>query len=711
METMGESAHHMARGIRMRMNRAVVGGVLQLAMMVGIGAQVHAHGLAPRQLLETADFGPPAISPDGSRVAFRIERASIERNTYDTVWYVQQLEGGAEPRRVADGGVPMRDAAGVSLPSAAVWSPDGRWIFYIASLEGKVAVWRAAVDGTGAEPVTRDAADVRGFSLSADGRQLLYRTGAAREEVADAEQAEYDSGIRIDNQVLIGQGLFRSINIEGRWATQRLDGMWFGRAPLLANVPDRWKSIDLFGLQQRELPMVPPEADRFAEPRFPADMPPPWKWARESAAGRIALLTRVGDAEGMREAPGVQLSVLREKAKSHATACALEACTGRAITGIQWRPRSDEVLFTVTDPDEGHAQSIFRWNVSDGAVYPVVRVQGLANGGRDRFSHCGVSATALACVTAEANQPPRLERIDLDSGRREVLFNPNAALAQQVAEMPARLLRWTDAEERLFTGQFFPARSSADSPPPLFVTYYHCSGFLRGGIGDEWPLASLAEQGISALCINNPPGYLFDAVDRYERALSGVKQVIERLAREGAVDPARVGMGGLSFGSEVTLWTASHSNLLAAASITSPAIEPNYYLFNTLRDDAFFEELRKSWGLGTSDETPDRWRTLSPTYHLERFHAPILFQMPEQEYLYSLGISLPLVRRAHADLYVFPNEAHQKFQPRHKLAAYERNLDWFRFWLQGHEDTHPGKAGQYAYWRRMRAERSRADKP
>jgi hypothetical protein len=61
-----------------------------------------------------------------------------------------------------------------------------------------------------------------------------------------------------------------------------------------------------------------------------------------------------------------------------------------------------------------------------------------------------------------------------------------------------------------------------------------------------------------------------------------------------------------------------------------------------------------------------------------------------------------LIREHRADLYVFPNEPHQKFQPKHKLAAYERNLDWFRFWLQGYEDPNPIKKQQYAHWREMR---------
>src|SRR5699024_10498508 len=98
------------------------------------------------------------ISPDGRSVAFRVERASVARNTYDTVWYVQGL-GEPSPRRVADGGIPLRNTAGESLASKVVWSPDSRWIYYRALVDGKIEVWRAAADGSNTEPVTHDEAN------------------------------------------------------------------------------------------------------------------------------------------------------------------------------------------------------------------------------------------------------------------------------------------------------------------------------------------------------------------------------------------------------------------------------------------------------------------------------------------------------------------------------------------------------------------------
>src|SRR5690242_6433174 len=172
--------------------------VISAGVLLVCAGSAHADTISPRRLLEVADLTGPVISPDGGSVAFRLEQASVVRNTFDVFWYVQALDGKSPPRRVADGGVLLHDAAGGSVPGHVVWSPDGRWIYYRALVDGQMAVWRAAVDGSGAESVTHDPADVREFALSADGKTLKYSVGATLAEVIAAEQAEYDRGIHID---------------------------------------------------------------------------------------------------------------------------------------------------------------------------------------------------------------------------------------------------------------------------------------------------------------------------------------------------------------------------------------------------------------------------------------------------------------------------------------------------------------------------------
>ncbi|MDH5822707.1 Atxe2 family lasso peptide isopeptidase [Luteimonas sp. RD2P54] len=659
--------------------------------------------VSPRALVEVVDIANPVVSPDGSAVAYRTEKASIVRNTYDTVWYVQGLAATGPPRPVADGGVPLRDSAGDSLPALPVWSPDGRWIYYRALVDGRVDVWRAATDGSGSEAVTADPADVREFRLEDEGRRLVYAVGATREEIARAEQDEYDGGIRVTATTPVGQNLFRSGNTSGRLATQRL-GAWFTRVPLLSEVPERWRAIDL--ATGRTLEVSPPEPRDTppAQLRFQGEDLETLRVSRDAPGRRLAVLARVGDRDpdiiGHSEAG---LFVLSGDGRTPSIRCTDVACSGRPITSLQWRPQHSELLFTTTDRDEGLAQAIFRWDVKSGSVGRVVAWDGQLNGGaRWAPSDCGVSATALVCVTASAGQPPRLELIHLDTGDRRVLFDPNDRLAQDVAAATrVRLLKWEDAEGNRFTGRYY-APLSGSKPAPLFVTYYHCPGFVRGGVGDEWPLATFPQYGIAALCINAPP-LRRDATARYGMAVSSIRSVVAMLASTGEVDPSRVGMGGLSFGTEATLWTVVHSDLVAAASVSSSGISVLYHTLGSLRGEDFLSTFRDLWQAGGYGESPERWKILSPALNLHRIRAPILMQLPEQEYTHSLDYAIPLVASRRADLYVFPHEPHLKFQPRHKLAIYLRNLDWFRFWLQGEEDPAAAKREQYMHWREMRA--------
>lgn len=665
----------------------------------------HAETISPQRLLEMTDLGNPVISPDGRYVAFRSEQASVEHNTYDTTWYVQALDGKYPPLRAADGGLPLRDYnGGLALPSPAVWSPDGKWIYFRALLDGRVSVWRAATDGSGAHAVTLDSADVRNFVLSGDGKTLMYSVGTTRKAVIAAEESEYNHGIRIDDTVNIAAGLFQSSNVDGRPTTQRLLGPWFSMGPLLAQVPDYWKAIDLATMTTRNLP----ESELPLRPPTSADLSThlhaiPTKVIQNPDDGRVAVLLPGHKDKGLADSRYVELGILPDRRAAHPVYCTAELCHHKNITDIQWRPGSDEAVFTITNYDR--TQSIYGWNVVTGIVRPIVLSDGLVSGSGQRYGSvpCALSSGTLVCVAAEAGHPPRLEAIDVASGHRRILFEPNKKLGADIAaKVPAKPIHWKDAQGREFTGQFFEAQgASSGHPPPLFINFYHCYGFLRGGVGDEWPFATLAEDGISALCINAIPEYRLDAAARYDQGRAAVESVVKLLSAEGRIDRTRVGMGGLSYGSEVTLWTLTRSDVVTAASVSGVSVTPMLNLFNSLRK-AFRSQFRQEWQLGSPAETPKRWREVSPAYQLDRIKAPILFQLPEQEYRLTLEYSLPLTYRQQADIYVFPDETHIKFQPQHKLAVYERNVDWFRFWLQDYEDPNADKAGQYRIWRGMK---------
>lgn len=661
----------------------------------------------PRMLVEVADLSGLAISPDGSSVAFRVDRASIERNTYDSTWYVTDIEGAQPPLKLADGGIPPR-VGGMQVNEIPQWSPDSAWLYFRATFDGETQVWRASRDGSRAEPVTSDPADVEAFEIDPRGRTLTYQVGPTRYAIERAEEDEYDRGILIDGSIRNLQGLFRSTLVDGRPVSPRVGAGWHMTSPL-GDVPRQYRSVDLTTLEVR--PASDDEVSAFGEADdIQADTPDNVLARFLSPDGKhVAILS------GTRDAREVEVLDLAEP--SSTTVCV--PCREFFVEGLAWRNDGELIITARNDATQDYAQSLYSWPIPEDSIRLIVATDGLLNGFRFPSSNasCAIGAQFGICVSASANVPPRLERVDLDSGKREILFDPNIALAQASSTVDSELLTWANPDGHRFTGHLFmPPFRQPGERIPLFVTYYSCPGYLRGGFGDEWPLLSFASSGIAALCVNHyrPSRVNRDAAVDYDIGRVSVETIAGILYDRGLVDREAIGMGGLSYGSEITIWTAANSDLLAAASATSPSGTPTWYWSMALLE-GWPEAAMRSWRLGSPLETPDRWRQISPAYFTERIRTPLLMQMAEEEYRAALDYYVPMVRAGAAvEMYAFPHAGHWKFLPRQKLASYERDLDWFRFWLQGFEDSNAQKKEQYANWRLMRSrqcERAKGNTP
>ncbi len=118
-----------------------------------------------KEVLDLSSVGDPRISPDGRAIAYVRYSADWEENRYDTeIWLART---GEEPFQLTR----TREKSS----SAPRWSPDGKWIAFIADRgeDAQIHLIRAA--GGEARPLTAVADGVSDFEWSPDGRWMAVR--------------------------------------------------------------------------------------------------------------------------------------------------------------------------------------------------------------------------------------------------------------------------------------------------------------------------------------------------------------------------------------------------------------------------------------------------------------------------------------------------------------------------------------------------------
>jgi len=157
------------------------------------------HPFSVHDMLAMERISDPQVSPDGKLVVFAIRKTDLEANKGRTdLWTVRT--DGSELRRLT---------SHPSSESNARWSPDGKWVYFLAARGDESQVWRIARDGGEAEQVTHQPLDVGAFVVSNDGQSLAIamevfpgKTPAETKKRLD-EQAKRKSTGRIYDNLMV----------------------------------------------------------------------------------------------------------------------------------------------------------------------------------------------------------------------------------------------------------------------------------------------------------------------------------------------------------------------------------------------------------------------------------------------------------------------------------------------------------------------------
>jgi dipeptidyl aminopeptidase/acylaminoacyl peptidase len=127
-----------------------------------LGAETHP--LTIHDMLAMKRISGPQVSPDGERIAFTLRTTDLEANRGRTDIWLVGLDGSGLRRMTAHEASDFEPR----------WSADGKHLYFLSTRSGSSQVWRIALDGGEAEPVTDLPLDVSNLVLSPTGGGIAF---------------------------------------------------------------------------------------------------------------------------------------------------------------------------------------------------------------------------------------------------------------------------------------------------------------------------------------------------------------------------------------------------------------------------------------------------------------------------------------------------------------------------------------------------------
>jgi dipeptidyl aminopeptidase/acylaminoacyl peptidase len=631
----------------------------------------------PSDIARLADVADPVFSPDGSTLAYSVEVSNLDEDRKQSdLW------------RVGYDGQDRTQLTATPTHSewAPAWSPDGRWLAFLADRDGDDAgtrVWAMPARGGEARALTAVAQDVIDFAWSPDSQRLALiiidpaRPAGAPKPKNPPPIVTERFHFKLDEAGYLGaqRAHLYMFEIATGQLTQITSGehdesapSWSPDGRQIAYVTQRGDDANRTG--KVWLHLVEPRAGATERPLAqmdgaygdtPAGLRPQW-----SPDGRRIAYLQGGEARWLYYAP-LQLALI-DVASGAVT---LPAPIDRWFSQLRWAPDGKSVLALV---EQSRVVNLSRVDLASGKVTP------LTSGPRYDAGFAVSPQGRIVVLGGDGVTPYELAA--LERGRLRSLGSHNEWLAQK------KLARY---EEITFSSQDGTAIDGFVVKPPDYVPGRRYPAILRIHGGPVYQFSHefmydwqvYAARGFVVVAANprGSSGRGFDFAraifaDWGNKDVQDVLAAVDHVVAAGIADPQRLGVGGRSYGGILTNYViASDTRFKAAVSGAGASNWTALY-----GHDMYTREYELE--LGTPWANRAAWDRVSyPFLQADRIRTPTLFYCAELDFnvpclgseqmyqaLRSLGVPTKLV--------VYPGENHGLRVPSYLRDRMERLLDW-----------------------------------
>ncbi|OAN58641.1 hypothetical protein A7Q26_13425 [Sphingobium sp. TCM1] len=525
------------------------------------------------------------------------------------------------------------------------WSPDGRFLAYTKFFSDRSEIWiHDFVRHVSSRKLVSNV-DIERLAWSIDGARLLYESRPGLTEARKAIATEGLSGFRFDGRF---------------WPLSSDIPMPPADIPLVARAIDPSSGAPE-AVQEADKGALHPDADRPAGSTAFARLGDTMAWSAPSDDGLFSP------------------AMLHVRAGPKVLPCSYDACNG--IANLWWLPR-EVLVFQRRAGVDGSLTQFYAWRPGRGRPRLLLATT-------DALFGCREGGEGIICAQETSASPRHLVAVSVRNGSRRVIFDPNPEYPAAEAGIVRRLEWANTAGVKTYGDLVLPRQYKGDRRLPLVIVQYESRGFLRGGTGDEYPIQTLAAHGFAVLSFNRTPWLpevdhpvgedeylrlsMEDFADR-RNILSSLTTIIGQLDRDGVIDPARVAITGQSDGAVTATFALANTGLFSAA-ILSTCCEDEAML---QQSGESYEDFYVRMGYPQNHAAgKEFWRIGSLSDADEAKPVPMLIQAASSEFRMGLATYRELKRRGWPiELYVYPDEGHVKLHPAHRMAIYNRNIEW-----------------------------------
>lgn len=260
-------------------------------------------------------------------------------------------------------------------------------------------------------------------------------------------------------------------------------------------------------------------------------------------------------------------------------------------------------------------------------------------------------------------------------------------------------------------GLYYPLDYRPGRRYPLVIQTHGWTPYrfgIEGFSSTGYAAQALAARGMFVLQMNDmyiPMAYTGDAaLKEMQNTMAIYRAAVDHLKKRGLIDAQSVGITGWSHTCDSVLWALTHVPSLFKAAAVSGEDTGGYLMFMS-RWSGGSVDSDSLYGGPPFGQHLRTWIELSPTFNLDRIQAPLrlnvlsapLYLLMEWECFEGLNLLHKPV-----EMVMLESADHILIKPAERMVVSGGNVDWFDFWLNGHEDSDPAKADQYARWRELR---------